>query len=400
VSHRREKPIRIVHVATVDVTLRFLLLGQLRRLRDEGFEVAAISAPGPWTEDLEREGIRHIPWPQATRAWDPRRDVRAFRSLLRTFRGERFHLVHTHTPKPGVMGRVAARMAGVPCVVNTVHGLYVAPETRLTRKAPVLAVEWAAARFSDLELYQSEEDLAWARRLRLVDGRKATLLGNGTDLARFDPSAVPPERLTALRRELDIPEGVPVVGTVGRLVAEKGYRELLRAARRVRQTVPDVRFLAVAPEDPTKWDAIPQADLEAVRGFVRFTGWRSDVPDLLALMDVFVLPSWREGMPRSAIEAAAMGRPLVLTDIRGCREVARHGIEGLLVPPRDAERLAGAVERLLREPELRNRLGVAARRRAVERFDERAVADRVVAGYRRVLARKGLPLPEQEDLDR
>ncbi len=162
------RPARVAHVTTVELSLRFLLLDQLRRLRDEGFEVVTISAPGPWTGDLAAEGIRHIAWTHATRAWNPRADLLAFGELVRIFRRERFDIVHTHNPKPGIMGRLAARLAGVPHVVNTVHGLYVSPTDRPRRKFPVLAAEWLAARASDAELYQSAEDLAWARRLGIA----------------------------------------------------------------------------------------------------------------------------------------------------------------------------------------------------------------------------------------
>lgn len=386
-------PIRVAHVGGADLTMRFLLLAQLQRLRDEGFEVATISAPGPWAGDLEREGIRHIPWAELTRAWDPVADLRALRALVRILRRERFDLVHTHNPKAGVIARVAARLARVPCVVNTVHGLYATREDPFLKRIPVLTLERLVARLSDLELYQSEEDLERARRVRVVSAAKSALLGNGTDLARFDPSRVPPERVARLRRELGIPEEALVVGTIGRLVAEKGYREFFAAARAL--TAPGVRFLAVGPVDPEKGDALGEEEIRRAGEDVIFGGWRDDVPELLALMDVFVLPSWREGVPRSAIEAAAMGKPLVLTDIRGCREVAREGVEGLLVPPGDAERLTEAIARLLADAELRERLGSAARERARERFDERGVADRVVAHYRELLERRGLLRPAE-----
>jgi glycosyltransferase involved in cell wall biosynthesis len=373
-------PLRVAHVATVDSTVRFMLLPQLVRLRDEGYEVTAISRPGPWVEEVERAGIRHVAWPSATRAWSPRADVRAFRELVGILRRERFDLVHTHNPKPGVLGRLAARLAGVPRVVNTVHGLYAAPDSPLARRLAVLAVEAVAARLGDLELYQSAEDLAWCRRRRVVLPRRAVLLGNGVDLERFRPDAVPAGRVTTLRRELGIPEGDRVVGTVGRLVAEKGYRELAAAARALRGAGRRVTFLGVGPADPEKPDALGRVGEDLV-----LTGWRDDVRDLLAVMDVFVLASWREGLPRSAIEAAAMGRPLVLTRIRGCREVARDGVEGLLVPPRDAGALARAIGALLDDDGLRERMGAAARARAVERFDERRVTDTIVRCYARLL---------------
>jgi glycosyltransferase involved in cell wall biosynthesis/ribosomal protein S18 acetylase RimI-like enzyme len=380
---------RIAHVTTVDLTARFLLLGQLRRLRDEGFEVTSVSAPGPWTAELEAEGIRHVPWPHATRSWSVRSDIRAFRELVGIFRRERFDLVHTHNPKPGVLGRIAARTAGIRAVINTVHGLYTTPDDPPAKRMAVLGLERLAAQFSDLELYQSEEDLAWARRTGLVRGSKGVLLGNGTDLGHFDPAAVPADRALDLRRDLGIPEGTRVVGTVGRLVAEKGYRELFAAARQVRSAMPETRFLVVGSADAAKADAITQAEMGQARRDVTFVGWRQDVRDLYALMDVFVLPSWREGLPRSAIEAAAMARPMVLTDIRGCREVVRHGVEGLLVPPRSPARLAVAIRSLLEDPQARVRMGAAARRRAEERFDERRVLEAVVEATRSVLAQAG-----------
>jgi glycosyltransferase involved in cell wall biosynthesis/ribosomal protein S18 acetylase RimI-like enzyme len=381
-----KRPLRVAHLTTVDLTLRFLLLGQLRHLRDLGYEVTGISAPGPNAAALEAEGIRHLPWTNATRSWNLGADLRAFVELWSLLRRERFDLLHTHNPKPGVIGRVAGRLAGVPVVVNTVHGLYATPEDRVGKRAAVLAMEGLAARCSDLELYQSEEDLRWAGRLRLVPGGRAKLLGNGTDLDRFDPSKVGAGRVAGLRGELGLPADALVVGAVGRLVAEKGYRELFAAARMVRQRQPNVRFLVVGAPDLDKADAITGAELEQASADVCFAGWRDDVRDLLAVMDVFVLASWREGMPRSAIEAAALGRPLVLTDIRGCREVARHEREGLLVPPRDPEALAAAVLRLAGDPDLRRRLGEAARERACERFSERRVAERVAGHYRALLA--------------
>jgi glycosyltransferase involved in cell wall biosynthesis len=385
--------IRVAHVTTVDVTLWILLRNQLAHLRDEGFEVTGISAPGPWGASLEAEGIRHLPWPHATRSWNPWADGRAFLELLAILRRERFDVVHTHNPKPGVLGRVAARIGGVGCVLNTVHGLYAMPDDRLAKRVPVLAMEWLAARCSDLELYQSEEDLAWARRIHLVRPGRSEHLGNGIDLAQFDPRAVDTERVLELRRSLGIGEGTLVVGAVGRLVAEKGFRELVTAARTIQAERADVRFLAVGAPDPEKADAIGEQELRAVAPHVQVIGWSDQVRDLLAMMDVFVLPSWREGLPRSAIEAAAMAKPLVLTNIRGCREVVRDGVEGRLVPPRDPVALAAAIRELLEDPDRRARLGAAARARAVERFDERRVGTLVAASYRRLLGQAGAGEP-------
>lgn len=381
---------RVAHVTTIDVTLRNLLLAQLVALRGEGFEVTGISAPGPFVRDLTAAGIRHIEWPHATRSWNPRADARAFFELVGIFKRERFDLVHTHNPKPGVLGRLAARAAGTPCIANTVHGLYATPDDRLRKRLPVLAAERAAARCSHIELYQSEEDLVWARRIGLVSTEQSALLGNGCDLTRLNPSNVDAARIEGLRSELGVAPGDVMVVSIGRLVAEKGFRELFSAAAQVRKESPRARFVIVGPADPDKADSLPAAELDAAREHVVLAGWREDIPDLLAAADIFVLPSWREGMPRSAIEAAAMELPLVLTDIRGCREVARDGIEGMIVPVRSPNALAEAINRLAGNPQLRTRMGAAARRRALELFDEQRVANEVVGHTRRLIEARGI----------
>ncbi|MGH2806368.1 MAG: GNAT family N-acetyltransferase [Actinomycetota bacterium] len=383
-----DRPLRVAHVATVDLTHRFLLLNQLRHLRDRGYEVTAISAPGPYAGELAAEGIRHVQWPHITRSWDPAADRRAFAALVEILVEGAFDIVHTHNPKPGVMGRIAARRAKVPVVVNTVHGLFATPEDRLRKRLAVLGIERLAARFSDRELYQSSEDLAWARRIGVTSAARSALLGNGTDLEIFHPGVVDESRRARLRDELGIPHDAVVVGTVGRLVAEKGYHELFAASRRIASTHPEARFLIVGATDADKADAIEVPE-DAAANLV-FAGWRDDVRDLMAIMDVFVLASYREGLPRSAVEAAAMGKPLVLTDIRGCREVVRDGIEGELVPPRDEVALAGAIERMLSHADHRARCGAAARLRAEDRFDEKKVLTTIEETYEDLVAAKAI----------
>jgi len=363
---------RVVHLATSDLTVRFLLLPQLRRLLEDGWDVAAVSAPGPWTDEVEAAGIRHIAWPNATRAWDPAADLRAARELGAILRRERPAVLHCHSPKAGVLGRLVGRRAGVPVVVNTVHGFYASPGDRVLRRWPVMTAEWLAARRSRLELYQSAEDLVWARRLGVAVPGRSRLLGNGVDLRRF--TDVDPEARDRVRRSLGIADGTIVVGTVGRITHEKGFGELVGAAARVRAGRDEIRFLVVGAAHP---GGIDEAVLADAAGHVDLLGWRTDVPEVLSAMDVFVLASWREGVPRSAIEAAAAGLPLILTDIRGCREVG--GDAAVFVPPRDEMRLAEAILGLTGDGGARRRLGDAARRRALERFDEARVCDVVAA---------------------
>jgi glycosyltransferase involved in cell wall biosynthesis len=374
---------RLVHLATVDLSLRFLLRDQLRAFHEAGFDVVAMSAPGPWVADLERDGIRHVAVPALERRWAPLADVRAFVALLSALRRCRPTIVHTHTPKARILGRIAARLAGAPIVVNTFHGMY-GMEGAPVRRRFYLWLERIAARWSDYEFSQSQEDLETLHRAGVARPSRSAYLGNGVDLQLFDPDRVD---AAAARAQLGIRPGEVVVGTVGRLVWEKGYREYFAMAETLRRQAPGAVVVIVGPHEPRKGDAIPTPIVEdlARRGVVRFLGMRTDMPALYRAMDIFVLPSYREGFPRAAVEAAAMGLPLVLTDIRGCREVARDGANGFLVPPRDAGRLLAGVMRLIDDPALRARFGRESRRRALAEFDERRVIATTLGVYRQLL---------------
>jgi glycosyltransferase involved in cell wall biosynthesis len=387
-------PPTVVHVATVDMSLELLLGPQLEAIADAGYRVVGASAPGPYVDALARRGIEHIPLDHATRAVAPVADARALAELVALFRRLRPAIVHTHTPKPGIYGRLAARMARVPVVVNTVHGLYALPHDPWPKRVLVYGLERLAASCSDAELLVSPEDLSTLRRLRVPADRLA-VIGNGIDLGRFDPAAVPAADRVAARRELGaVTDDDVVVGLVGRLVREKGYPEFFEAAARLGPRFPHLRVAVVGPDEPDKADSLTAADRRAAeRAGVRFLGARDDVVRLYAGMDIHVLASHREGFPLSPMEASAMGVPVVATDIRGCRQAVDDGLTGLLVPPRDPVALADAIARLASDPDERLRLGTAARRKAQDAFDHRRNIDLVLATYERLLARTGRPMP-------
>jgi glycosyltransferase involved in cell wall biosynthesis len=385
------KRVRVAHLTTVDSSLRYLLRPQLRAVRDLGGDSVGISAPGPYADQLAAEGIRHVPLGASTRGMNLLADLRAAVELWRILRRERPDVLHTHNPKPGVYGRIVGRLAAVPVVVNTNHGLWATENDRFLRRFVVLALEAIAARFSHAELIQNVEDLELLTRLRINVPSRTQLLGNGIDLDRFAPGRVGPKERAAMRDELGAGPGAIVVGMVGRMVAEKGYPELFQAAARL-----DDRYVVVAigPDDPEKADGITREQRKAAeKNGVVFLGQRDDVDRLYAAMDLFVLPSHREGFPRAAMEAAATGLPIVATDVRGCRQVVADGETGLLVPVRDPAALASAIAALADDPERRARMGAAAARRARDEFDERRVVDIVLSTYRSVAEARGfLPL--------
>lgn len=381
-------PLRVIHVTTTDISLALLLGPQLRAFGRAGYEVVGASAPGPFVDELADLGVAHVPLRHATRSWAPAQDARALVELYTLFRRLRPDLVHTHNPKPGIYGRVAARLARVPAVVNTVHGLYALPDDRWAKRTAVLGLERLAARCSDAELVQSREDLEVLRQAG-VPVRKLHHLGNGIDLGRFHPLAVPAERAAAVRRELAGGEAEVLVGAVGRLVEEKGLPELITAAARLRALAPGVRVVVVGPDDDAKADALG-ADTRAAaeRAGVQFAGMRQDIEAVYAALDLYVLASRREGFPRSAMEASAMGLPVVATDIRGCREVVDHGTTGMLVPVRDPGALARAVAALAADPRRRAAMGAAGAAKARRDFDDARVIEKTLAVYAALLGRQ------------
>jgi glycosyltransferase involved in cell wall biosynthesis len=370
------------------MTLRLLLLAQLRALRDAGAEVVGISATGPWVPELEQEGIRHVPLESSTRATDLLADFRAAAELRRILRRERPTILHVHNPKPGVYGRIVGRLVRVPIVVHTMHGLYATETDPWSKRAAVYALEAVASRCSDAELVQNPEDLDLLHRRRISP--RARLLGNGVDLERFQPGRA--EHRRAVRASFGISDDVVVVGSVGRLVAEKGFVELFEAFARLDSS--RYALLVAGGADSQKPDTLdPGLVARAEANGVRFLGHRDDVEAVYAAMDLFVLASHREGYPRAAMEAAASGLPLVVTDIRGCRQVVDDGENGVIVALRDVNALTAAIAALGEDPTRRAAAGQASRMIACERFDERAVVRKVLDTYREIADAKGVPLP-------
>ncbi len=386
--------IKIAHITTADLSLRYLLLNQLQSVQRAGYKVIGISSSGADVPVLTAAGIRHIAVPM-TRNFTPFADLRSLWQLYRVMRCERFTIVHTHTPKPGLLGQLAARMARVPIVVNTLHGFYFHERTPAHWRHFYITMEKIAARCSDVILSQNSEDIRTAIREKICRPDQIKPLGNGIDVKRFDRARLDATALAQKRAELNLPSDAPVIGFVGRLVAEKGMLELLQATREVLRAHPSVTLLIVGPIDHEKSDALTPAIANeyGVGDACVFAGMRQDMPELYALMDIFALPSHREGFPRAPMEASAMSVPCVVTDIRGCREAVIHERNGLLVPLGDVKALADAITSLLNDRAHARRMGEAGRQLALERFNEQLVFEKVKGEYARLLRAKGLSLP-------
>jgi glycosyltransferase involved in cell wall biosynthesis len=241
-------------------------------------------------------------------------------------------------------------------------------------------------------MFVSDEDRQTSLREGIAaDAANATTIYNGVDLAAYPPKGSVSGTAADLRRKLNIPQGAPVVGIVGRVVREKGYIEFAEMARLVSAGRSDICFLVVGDALPSDRDGVVaefrrRVGAAGLEDRFWFTGFTDRVADYLQLMDVFVLPSYREGFPRSVLEAMSSALPVVATDIRGCREAVVNGETGLIVPPRDSQALAEAVSGLLNNPDLARRMGDAGRARAVRLYDQRFVQGRFVRTIESALA--------------
>jgi glycosyltransferase involved in cell wall biosynthesis len=382
--------IKIAHLTTVDISLRYFLLDQLRFLKQNDFDVYAISSNGEHVPVIENAGIKHISVKISRSFFSPLRDVLSLIKLVRILRIQNFQIVHTHTPKASFLGQIAARIAGVPIIVRTLHGFYFHEFTPPLAKLFMVSMERIAGNISDLILSQNAEDIQTAVKNGICKPEKIVYLGNGINLQEFDPDGIDPVKREKLRREFKIGDNDHVIGFVGRLVEEKGLLELFQAVQIVRERLPGIKVLIVGPIDSEKKDAVTpeKADRYGISDICIFTGHQEYMPLYYSLMDIFVLPSYREGYPRSAMEASAMTVPSILTDIRGCREVVQHGVNGLLVPVKNATALAQSITELLTDESKARMMGAHGREKALSDFNERRLFDIVLTNYRQLLDRK------------
>lgn len=384
------------------------LRDQLIFLRRAGCDVRTASIDGRLARKLrDEDGFPWTPLP-LTREFNPLSDLRAVRFIERFVREQQFDIVHTHTPKGNLIGQWGARMAGAPIVLQTLHGFYFHDRMPAVQRRAWIEIEKFSAKFSDHILCQNPEDVDTALHEGIASPGKISELGNGTDLARFKP--IDAATRARLREKMGIPSEARVIGMVGRFVREKGFPEFVEAARHVAKDYPDVHFLAVGHVMASERAGSSysfEGPAEHLKDRFHILTDRDDMPELYGCMDIHVLPSHREGFPRALIEGAAMGLPQVATNIRGCRQVLfgreaaisapqRSGEEwaknplivcqnGVMIEPGDAEGLARALRFLLDDTRLCSKMSESSRRFAVGEFDQRAVFERLVGRYLKMI---------------
>jgi glycosyltransferase involved in cell wall biosynthesis len=354
-------------------------------LQRRGYDVLLLSPAGPYGERLRALGLQWEPVPMDRSSLNPFREIKLLWHLWRLFRRERPSLVHSFTIKCAVYGSLTARLARVPARINAVAGMgyvFISDDrkARLLRPIVRMLLKQALGGRSARLILQNPDDVALFERAGLVDSLRVRMIrGSGVDCSRFAVrSRYTRENTPALAQRVLLPS---------RLLWDKGIAEFVSAARQLHAEGRAIIFLLAGDPDPGNPAAVPEATVRSwvKEGVLEWLGHVEDMPTLYASVDMVVLPSYREGLPKSLIEAAACGLPLVATDVPGCREVIADNEDGLLVPVRDASALAAAIARLLDDHELAARLGAAARKKALVEFDERIVIERTIEVYRELL---------------
>jgi glycosyltransferase involved in cell wall biosynthesis len=353
-------------------------------LQKAGHEVVLVSPPGPYGPQLRELGFRWIPAPMDRKSLNPLRELSLVVWLRRLIRKENVDLVHSFTIKCAVYGSLAARLSkrgtGQPARINAVAGMgYVFTskdlKARLLRPVVRGLLKLALGGKNARLILQNPDDVSLFQVARLVEPAQVRLIpGSGVDCERFSPDL--------LLQQPDPERGLRVL-LPARLLWDKGLAEYLEAARQLRTQARNIQCLLAGDPDSGNPAAVPEATVVrwANEGLIQWLGHVDDMPALLGTVHVVVLPSYREGLPKGLIEAGACGLPLITTDVPGCREVVEDGVSGLLIPAKDGRALAGAIARLHDGPELRLRLGAAARVKALAEFDERIVIARTLDVY-------------------
>jgi len=327
-----------------------------------GYEVRVASMPGPAVADIKKYGFSHVELPLTRSGKNPVFELLTLFSIYRLFLDWRPDLVHLVTIKPVIYGNIAARLAGVRSVVAAVSGLgFVFMADGWRASFVRIGVRWlyrfAFGKKNLRVIFQNPDDRDALLEMAALDPRKVEMIrGAGVDLSHYP---VIPE-----------PDGEVVVSLAARLLVDKGVAEFIEAARHLKQRGVEVRFCLIGDTDPGNPSSLTNNDLDALRaeGLVELLGFRRDVAQLFANSHIVVLPSYREGLPRVLVEAAACGRAVVTTDVPGCRDAIEPDVTGLLVPVRDPFALADAIQRLANDPKLRQQMGRAGRELAEREF--------------------------------
>jgi len=386
-NKKSDKHTKILHVCGTDYFVKHIIASEIRYFVSLGCQIDIASPDHTQTKWLRDRGFR-MHTIDLNRNLSIKLIVKSVKQLYDLMKSEQYHLVQAHTPVAAAVARLAAKLAGVPNIVYVVHGFYFHDNMHPIKYQLFYLIERILSIVTDIMLFENSEDLRLFKN-KLFSKNKTRYLGGGIDMGCFNGKKFTDEEKRRIQQEIDIPKGSgPIIGTIARLTGEKGLHELVDAVSILKKKHQNIHLLIIGlvlnyiEEEyiPILNQLITDKSLENNCTIV----FGNDVPKYLSALDIFTLPSYREGLPRSIMEAMAMRLPVVGTDIRGIREQVVDGETGLLVPVKNSVKLAEAVDILICDPEKRNKFGNSGRARAERFFDEKLIFSRIELLYREV----------------
>ncbi|RTY92291.1 glycosyltransferase family 4 protein [Flavobacterium sp. GT3R68] len=376
---------KIIRTSTIAMSLNFLLKGQLAFLK-QNYEVIAVSGADHHLDEVAlREGVRTVNL-QMQRAISPVKDIISLWKLYRLFKKEKPFIVHSITPKAGLLSMTAAYFAGVPVRMHTFTGLIFPSKTGMLQKI-LIRMDKLLCHFAT-NVYPEGEGVKHDLVRYKITAKPLNVLANGNvngiDSNYFDPNLYSAEVNTMLKHGLGINTGDFVFIFVGRLVSDKGMNELVTAFKKLNANHDDVKLLLVGPfeNDLDPLDADTLQEIKQHKNIIS-VGFQNDIRPYLAIADVLVFPSYREGFPNVVLQAGAMGLPAIVTDINGCNEIVIDNLNGIIIPAKDSKAVQDAMQKLLQDTDLRNHLQQQSRNLIISRYEQKLVWEALLLEYRK-----------------
>lgn len=366
---------KLLLFANTDWFLYNFRLASARAARERGYEVVLVSPEGRYAPKLQQLGFRWVHFPLERRGTHPLSELNTILRLTSLYRNEKPDLVHHFTVKCVLYGTLAARLSGVKSIVNSLTGLgYIFTGKRNFLRVPI-SLAYRFLLQGTWTIFENPDDREFfIQRGWTSPAQSTTILGAGVDVDLFKPT---PE-----------PEGIPLVIFPARILWDKGAGEFVKAAKILREKNVQAKFVLVGESDPGNPSGVPLETIQAWTnsGTVEWWGWQEDMPAIYSRASIVCLPSYREGLPKTLIEAAACGRAIVTTDVPGCREVVIHGENGFLVPPQDSAALADALGALISNPSLRDTMGAYSREHTLKHFSMLKITEETLGYYWKVIS--------------
>ena len=380
---------KIIEVCAIDATMKSLLRELNAEIKSQGHDLICVCSKGKNTKKLRDDGFNVINL-NINRTINPLFNIISLYNLYKLFKREKPDIVHVHTPVAAVLGRIAAKKAKIPIIIYTAHGFYFHKGMSHIKYKIILNIEkYLAKNYTDFIFTQSEEDRRTALENNFIDSHRILTIGNGVDVwGKFNPKNIEKDKINKLYKEFNLNKNDKIITFVGRLVKEKGVINLLEAFNNINiNDGKKLKLIMVGDIAQNERDENTKKKLEKYRNNpnVIFTGYRDDINNILHLTDVFCLPSYREGMPRTIIEAMAMECAVVATDIRGSREEVMDGKTGFLVPVNSINTLSDKIKKLIEGDKLLKEMKIDGRKRAERFFNEKEIVKKQIEIFNKLL---------------